>query len=294
MTRSDRAPPRRARRRGPRGLRPRGRATSPTDTRAHRHRRLRRHARCERAEAPEVGGEDTVMRAAAAQREGRDALRRRLRAVDRRASAAGATTGGRSTGSSTSTASTPTRAPAAIRRPRRRPHLVGPPRLGRDAARPGRRRLVPRAVRARHRRQAAAGRGSSARRPGCEACRAVARPAHGLTRSRPRSAGCAARPRQETLRVLVGRWAEIRGDAASATLEQRPAGQRRLRAPERGRPAHRAARRPRARRGARSARGAGLVAATRAGGRPAGLGRHRHRRRRASRRRGAALRRGRR
>ena len=148
---------------------------------AHGHAGLRRadRRRGHQVAGAGLGDRDADARAVASRRH---ALRRRLRRVDRRPRRA-APIG--STGSTTSTGS---------RRPRggrdggapRRPDLVGPPRLERDRLDPGRRRLVPRAVRPRDRRQAAADRARvrarrSARRatgspPSCTATESRPRP----------------------------------------------------------------------------------------------------------------------
>ena len=76
-------------------------------------------------------GHREVADAAAQRAEGRHALRRRLRAVDRRRQRRARATAARWTGSSTSTASRPTPARTSVRRARGRPRLVGLARLGR-------------------------------------------------------------------------------------------------------------------------------------------------------------------
>ncbi len=93
---------------------------------------------------------------AAAQRDRQDALRRRVRAGDRRRRRrASRRPPGRLVHLRQRQSHRPGR--RRDRRPRRRPAVVGSPRLGPDAGRPRRRRLLPRAVRARRGRQAPAG-----------------------------------------------------------------------------------------------------------------------------------------
>ena len=160
--------------------------------------------------------------AAAAQLRRRDPLRRRLRAVDRGRSAGGARAAAASTGSTTSTASRPSEGAADAQGRRRRPHLVGPPRLGRRAAHPGRGRLVPRAVPVRRRRQAAPAARSCARRGGapCDEVETRLQDAgvdgH-LALGRRQPAG------REVLRVVVGPWTESRSDPAARQLGEGPA-----------------------------------------------------------------------
>ena len=97
--------------------------------------------------------------------------------------------------------------------------------------RPGGRRLVPRAVRARHRAASACRCASSAptrRPPPCTAVAAAPDPPRPRRRHR---AACAPRASVETLRVLVGPvGARCADDAAVGLLERGPGGQRRLRA----------------------------------------------------------------
>ena len=104
--------------------------------------------------------------------------------------------------------------------------LVGPPRLGRGAARAGRRRLVPGAVRVRPRGQAAARCGSCARRRE-RACDEVADAARRRGRRGDRALGArqsagrggAARAR----RAVGGRSAATRPRASSRAARRRPA-----------------------------------------------------------------------
>ena len=177
---------------------------------------------------------------------------------------------------------------------RRRPRVVGPPRLGRRDARPGRRRLLPRAVRVRARRASGCRCGSSAREP--RSARAT------RSRTRLEDAGAkvggvvGARARErgpEVLRVLVGPLG--RASAATrprAALERGPKATGVFARPAAdGRPHRRCSTRA-ARPCGRSAPGAGLVAATQLRRPAADLGRDRHRRRRASPPRRAGARRG--
>ena len=93
-----------------------------------------------------IPGGETVMRQLQRKFDGRDALRRRLRAGDRRRLGRPAQRAARSTGSTTSTGSRPESGAAVAAARARRPRVVGPPRLGRGDADPGGGRLVPRAV----------------------------------------------------------------------------------------------------------------------------------------------------
>ena len=246
--------------------------------RAEGHARVRTRA-VDRADAPRIDGARHRDAAAAAQREGHDALRRRLRAVHRRRSPAGARAARPSTGSTTSTASRRARA-------RRRRRSTTATASGGTAA-TGRRRqdvpavvgLVPRAVRARRRAASGCRCASSAptrRRP--RAGRVQGR----LTRPGPRRApsatlgasrvgGDAARRRR-----AVGRGS--RGDAAVGLHRPRPRRQRRLRALRRTAAARSQLAGPGRARAPdrRPGRGPGGGRARR--GRAAGLGAHRHRR----------------
>ena len=169
---------------------------------------------------------------AAAQLQGHDALRRRLRAVRSTASA-----GGREGGRPVDwfyyvNGVEATKGAAAAQRPRRRPHLVGPPRLG------ARRRRVPAVVGSFPEpflhgagRQAPARCASSAPTPQAPACATVAGPRSprlGVPAATPtlRSTGRAA----TTLRVLVGTWTRAaRATRALQPARGRPARERRLR-----------------------------------------------------------------
>ena len=101
-----------------------------------------------------------------------------------------------------------------------RPRLVGPPRLGGRDARAGRRRLLPRAVPLGARGQEAAdqarlprARGPLVRRgrdPAARRRRAQRRPLE------PRVLG------RQVLRILVGRWSDVRQDIAARQLEEGP------------------------------------------------------------------------
>ena len=104
----------------------------------------------------------------------------------------------------------------------RRPRVVGPPRLGRRDAHPGGRRLLSRAVRVGLEGQAGAGADRLRRRARSARAREV--------RKRLEDAGAkvgglstdrlAGGP--GVLRVLVGRWAEVRRDPAARRLEGGP------------------------------------------------------------------------
>ena len=110
-------------------------------------------------------------------------------------------------------------------RPRRRPRLVGLPRLERRDGHAGRRRFVPRAVRARRSTARSSRRASSARRPTTPACdrpRSDNLVAVGHRRGRGRSSS--SDDQQDTLRVLVGDWRSLRHDPPRAARE---AGRRR-------------------------------------------------------------------
>ena len=164
-----------------------------------------------------------------------------------------------------------------------RPRVVGPPRLGRRDARPRGRRLLPRAVRVGVEGQAGAGadrlrrRARGARATRCRAARARRR--EGRRHARRSAAGGGG-----VLRVLVGRWADVRRDPAARRIERGPKVSGVYARPRAGGRPARPARRARARWCGRSAPGAGLVAATRFGDAAADLGRHGHRRRRRRRR----------
>ncbi|CAA9531817.1 MAG: hypothetical protein AVDCRST_MAG85-3746, partial [uncultured Solirubrobacteraceae bacterium] len=199
--------------------------------RADRHRRVRGEERPRQARAGRQRRGDGHA-AAPAQREGHDAVRRRVRAVDRR--------------SARRPAGRPTRGLVLLRQrcprrqgcvgdrgPRRRPRLVGPPRLGRDEQGRGGRRLVPGAVRARPRRRAAVD-ADRVRRDGRRRLRPRAEAAE---RPRPRGRQVAARERRglgvaaHRRRALGRDPRRSRGRAARAGTE----GQRRLRPRRRGR-----------------------------------------------------------
>ena len=124
-----------------------------------------------------------------------------------------------STGSTTSTGSRRPRAPPH-RGPPGRPDLVGPARLERDRHDPGGRRLLPRAVHQRHRRQAFP--------VTLECATDAAPPASGSTRAqrdrRPgREPGARRGSGTDSLGVVVGTWSEVKGDIAAELIEQGPA-----------------------------------------------------------------------
>ena len=227
-----------------------------------------RHARLRRETG---GGADrpgpAVLRdgaaAARAQLRREDALRRRLRAVDRRARRRPRGRPARSTGSSTSTASRASVGRGRGRAARRRPRLVGPPRLGRHAARPGGRRLVPRAVRARGGGQALSrscwSAPTTSTTPARRSPSDSARPARSPVARRSAPAWA-----REPLRVLVGtlerRCAPTRRSSRSTAARRRAACSRASATTGRALELLDAKRRAGA---ARSVAGAGLVAATR-------------------------------
>ncbi len=102
-----------------------------------------------------------------------------------------------------------------------RPRLVGPARLEPDRRSAGRRRLLPGAVPARDRRQAAAGaRGMRARRPAPPAARSppVCAPPACL---RAVAALGPAGEEPDTLRVLVGTWSQVSGDPGAQEARKR-------------------------------------------------------------------------
>ena len=142
-----------------------------------------------------------------------DPLRRRLRAVDRRPRRRDASARPR-------LVLLRQRGRVAGRRSRllaarRRGDLVGLPRLGRGDAGPGRGRLLAAAVRGR------------LRRPGRARSRSCLGGGGGLrdgSRGASRGGGEGWRPArpQGAIRVLVGPWARLRGDAAAAQLEDGP------------------------------------------------------------------------
>ena len=264
-------------------LRRSARARRPT-ARGSRSRRTsaRAAAQLERAGRSRLGDRHAP---AAAQREGGDALRRRLRPDHRRPRRRAR--GGRPVdwffyvnGIEAVEGRGAERAASG------RPHLVGPPRLGRRDARARGRRLVPRAVPARHRRprlpvrvecadagQRACGK-VAATLGALERARRHGRPAHGADR------GDAARRRRAVARAA-------RATTPPRQLEAGPGAQRRLRPPERRRPARS---RCSTRAGAHArtlGAGAGLVAATARRRRAARVGGDRHRRRGRRGRRGA-------
>ena len=185
----------------------------------HRLAGLRRDA--DGADQPPAGarGRDGDAAAAAHLRR-QDALRRQLRAGDRRRL-------GRARGRP------PRRLVLLRQRDRvlrgrgraqalpRRPHLVGPPRLGGRDARPGRRRRPSRS------RSAPAARARSCRSSSSAWAPRTAR----ATRSRRACAtpACATSPARtssprvgQVLRILVGRWSDVRQDIAARQLEEGP------------------------------------------------------------------------
>ena len=147
----------------------------------------------------------------------------------------------------------------------RRPRLVGPPRLERRrcGSRPSSARSPSRSVRRAG--QAAPGPDRLRRRRAAR-LRRGARAARGRGRQgRRHAARSASAPGASVLRVLVGRWSEVRGDPAARQAREGPEGVRRVRAAERRRQAVRAARPARARPCGTLGAGRGLVAATRFG-----------------------------
>ena len=188
-----------------------------------------------------------------------------------------------STGSTTSTGSRPIDGRGGPARRRRRPHLVGPARLGR------RRCACPPSWARSPSRSCSASDGK--RLPVRLDCAQDEQRACDEVATRLTNAGITGISRSSigvgadsgVLRVVVGRWPDVRRDAAAQQLEHGPARVGRVRTARPRRPADYAARRSRRRRAlARS--GAAGSWPRRAVGRPgADLGRHRHRRRRASR-----------
>ena len=172
------------------------------------------------------------------------------------------------------------RAPPATQAARRRPRLVGPPRLGRRDARAGRRRLVPRAVPHGRRGQAPARRRSTAPTTRGAACDEVQAAARRRGRRRSPSSRRSARAAGRRRCACSSARGRLRADPVAAAHRAGPG--RRAACSRASRPtgAAIALLDAAAARRATLGAGGGLVAATRLRDAAADLGRHRHRRRR--------------
>ena len=252
-----------------RRLRPRAR---PGNLGRQRSRSRATSARADRLGRPRgrCPDRETVMRMLERSFQVHDPLRRRLRRVDRRAVAA---TPRAATGSTTSTGSRRRRAP-------RRTAVHQGDRIwwdlhdwSADRLDPGRRRLVPRAVRTRHRRQAVARRRSTAPPDAGRPARR-SRPSSRRSASRPPTSCSAPAPGPTRSPCVVGTWRDMHGELAAdadRSTARAPAASTPS-SPARAGRSLAAARTRAARSRARCGAGAGLIAATGRAARPSRRG----------------------